>query len=329
MSNFAGHCAVCLNQQMLDARKRMVLHGYRRPGTGYITANCPGVKYPAWEISPEGAIHYLGMLRSHLRATQDYLAKLEAGEITSIYVLRAPTYEERAARGLRTGQSTIGEEIGTNHPKWRQALDSKIKHSRDDISRTIKEISELEPRIAAWKPGTLIPVEEIERQEQAARVVTMTFDPGEAMWSAKSQANKTIAQHKTVAAVVAELKRKGWSVQAGDLPQDIPMSAHLAKLAAQPVDPKKKKISITSKLEPVSARALLVAYETMTPELKAEFDITGTKHLYDRVRYAIPTSWEPTSRGAYDIDVNKLRDELVGEFTRRIEWRQQRQQRRR
>jgi len=45
-----GHCQCCGGLQVVEAG-RMVLHGYERPGEGFIVGRCPGVNEPPMEIS--------------------------------------------------------------------------------------------------------------------------------------------------------------------------------------------------------------------------------------------------------------------------------------
>lgn len=42
-----GHCAICMNEQVVR-NGVMVLHGYQRPGHGYIIGNCFGIAYPPY-----------------------------------------------------------------------------------------------------------------------------------------------------------------------------------------------------------------------------------------------------------------------------------------
>jgi len=59
-------CQVCANQQKVDARGKLVLHGYLRPGHGWIIGKCFGVaalpfpetdRLEYWEKSVEGSIN--------------------------------------------------------------------------------------------------------------------------------------------------------------------------------------------------------------------------------------------------------------------------------
>lgn len=48
----------------------MVLHGYKRPGRGYVQGECPGVGWAPFELSKEGTEHYLERLKGYLPIVQ-------------------------------------------------------------------------------------------------------------------------------------------------------------------------------------------------------------------------------------------------------------------
>lgn len=58
----SGTCGICRNVQKLKNEK-LVLHGYSRPGYGWIEGKCFGVGYKAWELSKESGVDYLKRLK--------------------------------------------------------------------------------------------------------------------------------------------------------------------------------------------------------------------------------------------------------------------------
>lgn len=67
-TRFLGRCQYCGNEQKLVEGSKpgtfaLVLHGYKRPGTGSIHGNCPGVGYDPWEVTCqiEGVRRLLGL----------------------------------------------------------------------------------------------------------------------------------------------------------------------------------------------------------------------------------------------------------------------------
>lgn len=54
-----GSCPVCFQNIKLSNGRNIVLHGYKRPGWGEIKGQCPGTKFPAFELDVEGTEMYL------------------------------------------------------------------------------------------------------------------------------------------------------------------------------------------------------------------------------------------------------------------------------
>ncbi len=64
-----GHCPVCSKLQKLAFRQNtalMVLHGYARPGWGFISGSCFGVDSPPYELSAEGCVDYIAYLEREM-----------------------------------------------------------------------------------------------------------------------------------------------------------------------------------------------------------------------------------------------------------------------
>jgi hypothetical protein len=98
----------------------MVLHGYQRPGTGSTHGNCPGYRWPAFELSVAGTKNWLGRLEDSLANQEKFLRRLEQGEVTELYIER--------------GRSR--KPIGPDDPQWGNLLKSKIR----EIQQTIKSL---------------------------------------------------------------------------------------------------------------------------------------------------------------------------------------------
>jgi hypothetical protein len=78
-----GTCPVCF--QNIKAKPEMVLHGYRRPGTGQVHGNCFGMGFLPFEVSVKGTKAYLDeKLEPQLKSLQTYLDQLKSGKVTQI-----------------------------------------------------------------------------------------------------------------------------------------------------------------------------------------------------------------------------------------------------
>lgn len=82
-----GTCGACFQNMKLDDERRIVLHGYLRPGDGYAHGQCFGVRYRPFELEVD--------------ATRDFLARVVT-----------PCRERAAAKVARlaTGTVTLGDE---------------------------------------------------------------------------------------------------------------------------------------------------------------------------------------------------------------------------
>ena len=78
-----GHCAICMREQVVR-HDVMVLHGYQRPGHGYIIGNCFGVDYKPYEVSAEACVAYLPVLHQHKTNQEKRLNDLNSGRIKAL-----------------------------------------------------------------------------------------------------------------------------------------------------------------------------------------------------------------------------------------------------
>ena len=143
-----GTCAICSNQQVVR-HGVMVLHGYQRPGHGYVIGNCFGVDYQPYEVSADACVAYVPVLEHHKGTYQQRLADLNAGKVTQFVDTK---------RNYRTGRD---EQVVTK--KGDKQFDSMLKYQISDTERQItyidRDIAEMNRRITDWKPGTLRRVE--------------------------------------------------------------------------------------------------------------------------------------------------------------------------
>ena len=78
-----GSCPVCF--QNIKAKPEIVLHGYRRPGTGQVYGNCFGMGFLPFEVSVKGTKAYLDeKLEPQLKDLQKYLGDLKAGKVKEL-----------------------------------------------------------------------------------------------------------------------------------------------------------------------------------------------------------------------------------------------------
>jgi hypothetical protein len=181
----SGTCQGCLQRQQTRDGK-LVLHGYQRPGTGYIIGECWGYRFAPWEISCERTKDFVkNGLKPALANNIKHLAVLEArpetlsylGEVTLGYNREAWAYEkgtfltdvarDAPASKFETVHKIMKDEnihvppygvrpagspaIG-KVPSYEDLLANNIAQTNSTISQLRGAIAEYERRIAAWKP---------------------------------------------------------------------------------------------------------------------------------------------------------------------------------
>ena len=140
-----GTCPACFRNIKLKARGGnqhpiMVLHGYLRPGWGSVQGSCFGVDFPPFELSPEGTKHLVKVLEQHKDGKEDFLKKLNAGEVKELY----------STDGRRV---MTRETLGTY--QWEDAIKSKIRETTRAIKALGDDIKLLGQLISDWKEQPL------------------------------------------------------------------------------------------------------------------------------------------------------------------------------
>lgn len=177
-----GVCPVCERLQKLswnrkskDGHPTMVLHGYERPGYGYIVGDCFGVGYPPWELSPEGAEAWLKELRVFLKSAKNVLVTAKGAK--SLFVWVSPdlssdkeetelfangtfkTTNERASdKDLRRrGESYYGKDKLERDGKglFNRLKAAAVESAELKIERISNDIKKFETKIAGWKAQPL------------------------------------------------------------------------------------------------------------------------------------------------------------------------------
>lgn len=79
-----GTCGVCEGSFKVRGTS-VVLHGYNRPGEGYIVGRCFGEGRDAWEVSSAPAEQFLAqVLVPNLARVEERLADFDGGRVTTL-----------------------------------------------------------------------------------------------------------------------------------------------------------------------------------------------------------------------------------------------------
>lgn len=145
-----GTCPVCFGSFKLKPSTRhgvdktmpgMVLHGYKRPGTGQVHGNCKGQDWPPFELSKEGSIVWLRALREYEERELVYVESLKRNEIDSL----------TGALGGEFRRDT------TDPLTWERLVERAVKNVEARLVFTRFDMRRLEKAIASWEPQALTP----------------------------------------------------------------------------------------------------------------------------------------------------------------------------
>ena len=134
-----GECQICQRRHILDSRGNLVLHGYQRPGHGYIVGDCFGVGYPPWEVSSDRLAEWIELLKKRSKQANEDAVK--ASKLTNITINRGSDRNPRMVT-LTKGEAGFEAEI----EKRVRNLKQQAQWMADDAKRETQ-------RLRTWKPA--------------------------------------------------------------------------------------------------------------------------------------------------------------------------------
>ena len=135
-------CSCCFGAFMLLPRAKkgdrslpgIVLHGYRRPGRGYLEGECFGNGWPPFELSSEGTAAYLDHLELLLKGLASALGRLERDEEdTLIFGLKGYSRED------------------TPPERWATLLEEATKQQKFKVNEVTRIRDLVQKKLAAWE----------------------------------------------------------------------------------------------------------------------------------------------------------------------------------
>lgn len=292
-----GTCGVCRGRYMVQGTV-LSKHGYQRPGDGALYGDCFGSRSIAWEKSPDAAKDYLAMLVRQLTSVREGLAAIREGRVTEIEVCAGSEMRgwERVSKWVK---------IGPEDSRFARALalqQVELENEERDLS---EKIAYREADIAAWVerplPDAMV----------APKVMVAEYNFKEAYWrAAAADSGRTVSRGRTLAGVVADAKKTGWTFAEGaEIPAEIDMRAYYETMAREGKRGKSP-TRYVDKLVPDGAVAELVleAVKLLSEEEQGAF---ARMHQRD-VTAAV------TQAGYHfeDLSVEKLRASLAAAITR-------------
>lgn len=115
----------------------MAHHGFRRPGHGWQTQSCQGIRFKPLEVSSEGLEWLISALSNNLV------------HLTSMIENQATQPEFLLAKRAR---NTPPERITRDDPLWSKVFDAHIRSTEAEIAQISRELPVLKTRLINWAP---------------------------------------------------------------------------------------------------------------------------------------------------------------------------------
>jgi hypothetical protein len=207
----------------------MVLHGYKRPGHGYVVGDCPGVDHVPYEVSCNLVSEHIVNLRSYVVTREKRLAELKAGTVTELLV------EVSEGRGWDRTKKLVTLVAGSpearerepyrpSASRWQAALEYHIYEAERDIRHAKHDIERCTRRVEAWVAKPVRTVEEELKKDEDAKA---------ARKAEREAARKAKADKKAA----LEAKRNALEASRTAIRKDF--EAKFTALAAEPGEPEK------------------------------------------------------------------------------------------
>ena len=151
-----GHCAVCDSPQKIRSG-RMVLHGYARPGTGYIVGACLGVGFPPYELSADGCVYAAAAYKRQLSVLKDDMRKLASSRELRVSDSRSHFLVQRDGTMTPTQRNNDPAPFHyvVDQDPWQAAVDAHARPLKAAAQQYADETKRMLAKIQNWKLTSL------------------------------------------------------------------------------------------------------------------------------------------------------------------------------
>lgn len=125
-------CPCCFRKIAISQDGTMVHHGYTRPGSGFQTSSCPGIRFKSLEVSNEGLIWLIDNQKKYLSMVEGKLADALDGKLSNLYDYR------------------VNKHLSPGDQGYDRVLKRYISGLRGEASMISMEIPVLEEKLADW-----------------------------------------------------------------------------------------------------------------------------------------------------------------------------------
>jgi hypothetical protein len=126
----------CCFRDIAVTTKTMAHHGYQRPGEGWQTPSCPGVRFAPLEISNAGLIWIRDQTDERLADTAGLLKNLPESKTLPLRVAQNKTID-----------------ITPDHPQWARVMDFRKRELDHQVNVCQRAIKDYNARLEIWKPA--------------------------------------------------------------------------------------------------------------------------------------------------------------------------------
>lgn len=163
-------CACCFRPIAVTPHWNMVHHGYRRPGSGFQTASCPGVRFRPLEVSSEGLQHLIEATSTAIKSTE-----------AELQMAKRPQGPNPMALGSKLviidGRRQLQPECTPDSPEWSRrvraytnALDRRLLLLADEqtaLTKRLQQWQQIESLPPHLQPATREAESTAEEEEDA------------------------------------------------------------------------------------------------------------------------------------------------------------------
>ena len=169
----AGICPACFRVQKLDDNGGLVLHGYQRPGDGYIHGSCYGVGHKPLEVSVEGTDAYLNkVLVPCAKSAAEALAEFKVSPPTSFRINRNRDRYGREPEFVVVDATTCAAwDTEGKYPgnEFRKELENLGRRLERDSQQAAKAVAAYGDVVTNWVPD-IAPIERKAAKRPAAMI---------------------------------------------------------------------------------------------------------------------------------------------------------------
>jgi len=171
--DFIGTCQACFGEFKVNEKSgRVVLHGYTRPGIGFVVGNCPGHDHAPFEYEFDLTVHIIFSHREAAKRSLWLRDELEAGEVVSLpYTTSKWDYDLRKSVDV-----TLVVVPGDD--QWDFVLKSAIAKAESTRNYHTRVADYLQGMVDNWKRGVIVGIDVPATGKE--RALRKAYDPAEA-----------------------------------------------------------------------------------------------------------------------------------------------------